>query len=335
MVNRLRNPPPDCFPGQTRSPATLLRRPALPGTDALFSLSSLKGGEGWGEDTLGCLDQSPSCHFTPTVALARNPSPLSKCRRRQPAAFTLIELLVVISIIALLAAMLLPVLASAKSKGRQIACVNNLRQLVTAWIMYAGDNNTKFAVNLPTQSPAQPQATNSANWTCGDMKISQEATNATLLQLGQLYPYASQTAIYRCASDTFLSNGVSHVRSYSMNGWVGSRVMSALRGGFGYQTYVKESEMAAKGTSTIWVFIEEHEASIDDPWFLVTMDDSQPFASFPASHHQRGYNLSFADGHVERYGLHDASTISPAYAISAKNTDWIKLKLVTTLPWGQ
>ena len=266
------------------------------------------------------------------------PECFDKSPRHRPGAFTLIELLVVIAIIAILAALLLPVLSSAKAKSQQIACANNLKQLITAWIMYAGDNETKFAVNLPdfAQPPVQPQGTNSGNWTYGDMKISQQATNAALLRLGQLYPYASQTALYRCGADTFLSNGVSHVRSYSMNSWVGSRFMNIdFAGGSGYQTYVKESEMAAKGTSTIWILMDEHEASIDDAWFLVTMDDRQPFASFPATHHRRGYNLAFADGHVERYGLHDPTTISPAYAVTSKNTDWLKLKTVTTLPWGQ
>ncbi|HXS69498.1 MAG TPA: DUF1559 domain-containing protein [Candidatus Polarisedimenticolia bacterium] len=54
--------------------------------------------------------------------------------------FTLIELLVVIAIIAILAAMLLPVLASAKEKGRRAQCVNNLHQIGVAIQMYVGDN---------------------------------------------------------------------------------------------------------------------------------------------------------------------------------------------------
>jgi prepilin-type processing-associated H-X9-DG protein len=74
---------------------------------------------------------------------------------------------------------------------------------------------------------------------------------------------------------------------------------------------------------------------VDDGWFLVTMDDALPFASCPAARHGRGYGLSFADGHVEAVRLRDpTSQISETGTsmgnVSAKNSDWIRLKSLTT-----
>lgn len=68
--------------------------------------------------------------------------------RAKRSAFTLIELLIVIAIIAILASLLLPTLARAKSQAHRIKCTNNHRQLFLAWSMYQDDNDGRLTLNL-------------------------------------------------------------------------------------------------------------------------------------------------------------------------------------------
>ena len=239
-------------------------------------------------------------------------------------AFTLIELLVVIAIIAILAAMLLPALNTAKARGKQIACLNNLKQLALGDQMYANDNEGRLVGNAPEGSGNDP-------WVVGTMKRPSDATNQTFIRQGKLFPYANQLAIYRCPADLSQTQGTPHVRSYAMNGWMGSRYMESQSDQRGFRTFIKDTETATAGPAALWVLNDEHEASIDDGWFLVTMDDSQPFASFPATRHQQGYNLNFADGHAQVFKLRDPKTKFPTTPkISQKNSDWLRLKSVTT-----
>jgi prepilin-type N-terminal cleavage/methylation domain-containing protein/prepilin-type processing-associated H-X9-DG protein len=101
-------------------------------------------------------------------------------KRRKATGFTLIELLVVIGIIAILAAMLLPVLASAKRRAQTIGCSNNIRQLVMADIMFEQDYHSFI------QPGSSPYYGNESEWIGPMADYSSRVTNALFCPVASL-----------------------------------------------------------------------------------------------------------------------------------------------------
>jgi prepilin-type N-terminal cleavage/methylation domain-containing protein/prepilin-type processing-associated H-X9-DG protein len=243
--------------------------------------------------------------------------------------FTLIELLVVIAIIAILAGLLLPALARAKSKARGIQCLNNSRQLSMAWRMYVEDNND--ALLFASEDPANP-ATYGYAWMVGTMDF--DPNNRANwdpdvgIKKSRLWPYCGQNLeIWRCPSDhsTVVVNRVSkpRVRSMSMNLYLGG--WGGTDGGWGpavsnYQIYRRYSDLIDPGPTKTFVFIDMREDSINMGNFGVNMAGwpnkpaSYGLWDLPSFYHGGSAAYAFADGHSEFKHWLDRRTTPPLTA---------------------
>ena len=224
------------------------------------------------------------------------------------AGFTLIELLVVIAIIAILAAVLLPVLHQAQLRGQTATCIDNQKQMVTAWMLYATDNNDAcVGNNWPNERTWLPVANQNQNWVSGWLGADGSGGNGLTSGVGGpdntntfiltnpkyavLGDFTKVPKLYLCPASVVEAPVKNTsppyylmVRSVSMNCWVGwncvppganntpyeSGAPTPDYSGCLYKTFSRTTDMRGGGDpADIIVFVEERAESIDDGSFEI------------------------------------------------------------------
>ncbi len=263
-------------------------------------------------------------------------------------AFTLIELLAVMAIIAILTAILMPVVSKGKIVAQRTACLSNLQQLNLGCKMYTDDNDGQLvsswsagsgsdAVNpycwCPGWASAQPPPAVSA------LGADYDCTNQFALQQGKIWPYVCSPNVYRCPADGRNLNGQPLVRSFSMNCWMNGCSDDDPTGfstfntppddlTLSYTLFRREGQILHP--DQVWRLIEEDASTIGDSMFLVDMGEANQAASLPSTRHGNTYSLTFVDGHSADVAFRAPPAQWNVGGNNGPDPDWICLKSITT-----
>ncbi len=261
-----------------------------------------------------------------TASLAR-----PKVGQSGPDAFTLVELLVTIAIIAILAALLLPALGRAKAKASQVTCLNNLRQLATAGMLYADEQNDALPPN--GYGSANTLAGNRL-WIVGDEHLDPRAfTNTDYIlnpNLAAFAPYLPSVGVYKCPADrgSVIIDGQPHrrLRNYSLNSYVGWVDWLPSFNNAKYWTFQKAADLAISNTSETLLFLDVSPGNICYSAFVIRIGSGGHFYHLPGTQHARSGTVSFADGHAATHRWVEPATAKEAEVPWIPNhwTLWLK-----------
>ena len=212
------------------------------------------------------------------------------------AGFTLIELLVVIAIIAVLLAILMPALNRVREQGKRAVCLNNVKQLTLAWILYADDNDDKIVNGMGGVDRGKEKAWVGMCWSNGSEKLPEDQQIIAIKE-GALWSYCKEVNLYRCPTG-FRGEMLTYAAMDGVNGkpregtrkpgvWIKKR--AEIRNPTYRMVYVDEGWVTPDSYATHYV---------EEGWY----DD-------PTVRHGDGTNFSFADGHSEYHKWKGLETI--------------------------